>query len=412
MTINDRLSADIAWAAVNGSPGAALCLDRAGLIVHANPAALELMDARPDQVIGRMLTDIFSGLPWPPDENSTSGQSLRASLSRVGDSGQVTVEIRITPCQTQAGERLFWLHARDVAARGITLRDVLNRTRAEEELRQGEKIFRRVFEDAEVGMAIWGDDGFLEEVNSCLCRLLGYTEDELKKIHYLDLTHPEDKDLSLRHDRRIFSGEISFISHEKRYLRKDGTPIWFLASDSLVRDEEGRPQHTVTHFQDITQRKAAEEALQEKERQLQAQTESLEQTNTALKVLLDHREQERINLEKGMLSSLEKLVIPYLQEARKATNRQECDTYLDISLSNLKEVAGPFASHLSSPQAVLSPVEMKVADLIRHGKTSDEVAELLTISIHTVARHREAIRRKLGLTNRKVNLTAYLQSLS
>ena len=160
-----------------------------------------------------------------------------------------------------------------------------------------------------------------------------------------------------------------------------------------------------------TERKQATLDLQEKEQKLERQSQHLEEVNIALKILLEHREEEKKKSEENMLSNLQKLVFPYIEKLENSRLDDKNKTYVDIIRSNLKDLISPFGNTLSSKYAILTPTEIQVADLIKHGRTSKEIASLLNVSLKTISFHRAIIRKKLGLVNKKINLRSHLQSL-
>lgn len=163
---------------------------------------------------------------------------------------------------------------------------------------------------------------------------------------------------------------------------------------------------------EIEERMQAEQALQKKERELKHQADNLENINTALKVLLEHRDEEKTRLEESILLNVKKLVMPYLDKLDGGVANDQKRTYLNIIKSNLEDLVSPFASSLSLRHLNLTPTEMQIADLVRHGHTNKEIASHLNVSADAVSFHRKNIRKKLGLTNRKTNLRSYLQRLS
>ncbi len=279
-------------------------------------------------------------------------------------------------------------------------------------LREARERFRSVFDNPAVGMIIFSPEGCFLEANGYIRRMLGYSREELRTKHFKEVTHPEDVALSLNTDKDILEGKIPFAWFEKRYIGRDGSVIWVILSSSLVRDEKGEPRYFISHVQNITQRKEAEEEVRAQAGVLKQQAEHLHEVNTALKVLLDHRDQERRQLEKDILAGLEKLVRPYLERLAAGHLSSEQQTLAEIALDNLGQVAGPFAVSLSGPESRLSPAELEVADLLRHGKTTQEMAELLSVSPTTIAFHRRNIRSKLDLTGKRVNLKVHLRSLT
>ena len=164
--------------------------------------------------------------------------------------------------------------------------------------------------------------------------------------------------------------------------------------------------------QEIDERKRAEEILKEKEKELEIEAENLEELNTALKVLLRKRDEDRIELEEKVLLNIRELVLPYLEKIKKGGLDRNQSACADILDSHLKEIVSSFAYRLSSAHLNLTPTEINVANLVKQGKTNKEIAAMLHVSSRTAAFHRERIREKLGLKNKKTNLRSYLLSIN
>jgi PAS domain S-box-containing protein len=152
-----------------------------------------------------------------------------------------------------------WLLAHQIG-RAID-RAEAGRKQAEEALRDSEARFRLAFHDTAVGMALVDTRGCFWQVNPALCRMLGYTEKELLGKPFQEITYPDDRPAGADLFRRVLAGEADYLCFEKRYICKDGGLIWVLVSSSIIRDPQGRPRYFVSHMQDITERKRAEEAL-------------------------------------------------------------------------------------------------------------------------------------------------------
>ena len=114
--------------------------------------------------------------------------------------------------------------------------------------------------------------------------------------------------------------------------------------------------------------------------------------------------------DENILINLKKLILPYIEKMEKNNLNDKNATYLGIIKSNLSQMVSPFANRLSSKFFELTPSEIQIADLIKHGKTSKEIASLLNVSSKAISFHRGNIRKKLGLANKKINLRSYLQS--
>ena len=157
----------------------------------------------------------------------------------------------------------------------------------------------------------------------------------------------------------------------------------------------------------VTQRTT--ELLQTQE-ELERKTKSLEETNTALEVLLRRREQEKIELETEIMTNVNKLVRPYLEKLEPVIKIEKYKTILQAAIVNLNEIVDPFTRGHLANIAKLTPGEMQVANFIKMGKTSKEIASFLGLSIRTIEVHRSRIRKKLGLKKRTANLRKHLLS--
>jgi DNA-binding NarL/FixJ family response regulator len=154
-----------------------------------------------------------------------------------------------------------------------------------------------------------------------------------------------------------------------------------------------------------------ERRVEERTRELEVQKNSLEEINTAMKVLLKKREDDKTEIEDNILSNVKTLIEPYVNKLKRSSLPQGQQTLINILESNLNEIVSPFTRKLSSKLLNLTPSEIQVANLVKQGKTTKEMAGILNISGKTVGFHRENIRKKLGLKNKKANLRTHLLSL-
>ncbi len=137
--------------------------------------------------------------------------------------------------------------------------------RTEEALRENETMFRVAFEQAPVGMCLVNPDGRFLKVNGNICHMLGYSESELFSKTFQDITHPDDLDSSIEWVSNLLAGETTIVDLEKRYLHKEGHVVWGAVRAFLLRKVDGSPRFFITHVQDITERKRAEEELRDSE---------------------------------------------------------------------------------------------------------------------------------------------------
>jgi len=286
--------------------------------------------------------------------------------------------------------------------------DITERKLAQQALQESEEKFRTVAEQSP-NMIFINKHGKIVYVNPTCEEMMEYNKEEFYSpdFDFLSLIAPESVETVRSSFKRHNAGQ-EVAPYEYSLINKKSNRIEVIITTKLI-NFEGDPA-ILGIVTDISDRKKAENALKEKDKTLERQTQHLAEVNTALKVLLEHREQEKQELEENLLANIKKLVFPYLEKLDRHRLEAETRTYLDIIKSNLKDLVSPLASTLSSNYLALTPTELQITDLIKHGKTSKEIAAMLHVSAKAVAFHRGNIRNKLGLTNKKINLQTYLQS--
>ena len=163
---------------------------------------------------------------------------------------------------------------------------------------------------------------------------------------------------------------------------------------------------------DITEQRAMQEELARSERALRRQATILDERNAALRVLLDQREQDRAELEQRVVQNVEQLIEPTLERLSRSLRHRPERLEVEALRVNLREIVGPFAQRVrSSAERPLTRRETEVANMVRLGNTSAEIAEALHISLSSVAFHRGNVRRKLGLPVGGPRLATHLAAL-
>jgi len=152
--------------------------------------------------------------------------------------------------------------------------DITERKQAEVALHESEERFRGTFEQAAVGIAHVNLEGRWLQVNQKLCDIVGYTQKELLERTFQDITHPDDLEEDLKYVQRVLANEIQMYTMEKRYIRKDSSPVWVNLTVSLLRAPSGEPKYFIAAVEDITDRKQAEEALQRSEQRFRSLIEA------------------------------------------------------------------------------------------------------------------------------------------
>ena len=192
---------------------------------------------------------------------------------------------------------LHWIQvalARAYAIDAINLdlhKEVVERTSAQVALKESETRFQEAFQHASIGMALVAPDGRWLRVNRALCEMVGYSEPELMALTFQDITHPDDLETDLHFVRQILAGEILTYQMEKRYFHRGAQVVHVLLSVSLVRTVQGAPLYFVSQIQNISERKAAENALRDSEERLHLITDNM----PALIAYVDAQERYRFN---------------------------------------------------------------------------------------------------------------------
>jgi PAS domain S-box-containing protein len=288
------------------------------------------------------------------------------------------------------------------------VRDITEQMHADQELRESEERFRTAFNNAAMGMALVANNGRFLRVNNTLCETLGYSGHELLTKTWVEITDPDDLPGCYEWLQQVKKGFHG--TYEKRFIHKLGRPVSVLVSSSMVPGPNGKPLYYISAFQDITARKEAEERLRERGVELEMKTIGLEEANTALKVLLKQRENDKFELEEKVLLNVRKLVLPYLEKVKNRRMDEKQRVYINILESNLNDIVSPFVHGLSTKLIKLSPTELEVTNLIKQGKTTKEIADIMNLATSTITFHRNNIRKKFGIKNKKTSLRNYLSS--
>jgi PAS domain S-box-containing protein len=248
---------------------------------------------------------------------------------------------------------------------------------------------------------------------------LGYdNKDELcNNGAFEQLLHPDDRERVLALREAHILGTTPRYEAEYRMRNMAGQWQWILSRGQVVtRDEQGRALRIIGTHTDITRLKEIEAELMlaqvELEQRVAARTAELYESNVALKVLLNKRDEDRRALAEQVLSNAAQLVEPLLDRLRASGLDEQQQTLVNILSTNIHELTSPFANHFSTKMSRLTPAEIQVANLVKLGKRTKEIAEIMRLSPGTISIHRKNIRKKLELTHQKTNLQTMLSTHS
>lgn len=281
-------------------------------------------------------------------------------------------------------------------------------------------FIRNIFDTLSAHIAIIDDTGRILETNAAwkqFAREGGAPESfDARGMNYLSICEAARGDGAgdaasvAAGIRKVIAGELHEFLYDYPCHSPEGRQWFYMRA---LRMEDGGMLRVIVSHEDITELKLAQEALKDQQEVLAERNLSLEEANTALRVLIRQREEDRAEQEQKFLSHIQTFVLPYVRRLKTGCSLRERDlTLLDIVESQLNEVVSPLMTRLSAMNVVLTPQEIQVASLVREGRTTAEIADLLFISEATVSFHRKNIRRKLGLSGRGDNLRSFLLSMS
>jgi PAS domain S-box-containing protein len=290
----------------------------------------------------------------------------------------------------------------------------LNRSRAcqeNEALQESEERFRALTESTSDW--IWEVDanGVYTYASPKVEDLLGYKPEEVIGKTPFDLMPPGEAEHVGAIFQNIVASQRTLDRVENINLHKDGRRVVLETSGVPFLDKKGNLLGYRGIDRDITERKMAEKALKEREAELEIKTHSLEELNTALRVLLKSRDEDKAELNEKVLCNVKELILPYLEKLKKSPLDPKQLAYINILESNLHNIISAFSCTLSSKCLGLTPKEILVANLIKEGKTNKEIGEVLALSVRTIETHRKNMRKKLALEQKKGNLRSHLLTL-
>jgi PAS domain S-box-containing protein len=278
-----------------------------------------------------------------------------------------------------------------------TIEDITQRKEMEVALRASEERYRTFIDSTTDGVFLKDQQLRYVIVNKMFRRFFNKNENEIVGKTDLDFRPRKDAEQSRQADLKSLRSSSIVISEEEI-----GDKIYEIRRFAVNLAE--KTKGVGGFIRDITARKKTEEELKTK-------SLNLEEVNAALRVLLKQRDQDKNEIEDKILSNVKKLVLPYIERLKEKRLDDENKTYLNIIETNLKNIISPFVQKMSSTYSHFTPAEIRVANLIRDGKTIKEIAGIFGVSENAVNHHRQNIRNKLGLNKQKANLRTYLMSL-
>jgi PAS domain S-box-containing protein len=401
-------------------------VDKNGFYTYVSPKIRDMLGYEPEEIIGKTPFDLM-----PPEEadrvtkifnNISASQKTFDCLENLNlhkDGHPVVLETSGIRTFSDAGEFLGY--------RGID-RDITKRKRTEELLRKqahdlDERVKKlncfygisKVRERPDIAF-----EEMLQEIVDLIPASWQYPEitcariiiegQEYKTKNFKETVWKQTSNIVV-HGKLIGILEICYI--EKKPESDEGP---------FQKEERHLISSIAERLGRVTEHKRAEGALRkahdelesrvaERTRELKIERSNLEEANIALQVLLEKRQEDKKEIEDSALTNVKELIVPYIEKIRRTKLDDQQKAILSIIESYLNEIISPFTRKMSLKYLNLTPTEIQVANLIRHGSNSKEIAEFMGLSPRTIYNHRKNIRKKFGLENKKTNLRSHLLSL-
>lgn len=373
-----------------------LLIDVRGRIVDVNESACDLLGYSRKDLLKFSLKNLVPEEKW---------SKLHADIEKIFESGSEYKGESELICkngaiiQVEAGGVRIRIEKDSFVLKSF--RDISERRHAEDALRESEERYRAVWEYSPVGICLTDKNGIYHYANPAYCKIYGYSEQELIGRPYYELIMKSgDSESSRQHYNKLFEEGKPISVGEAESVRKDGKSIWIQYTGDFVR-EKGIHKCMVAMNIDITEQKRMRQALSD-ERLL------LEEKNATLKEILAHLEEEKQKIRKDIADTIDQLLMPALGRLINDDGTVHM-AYFELLENNLRQLAASSGGilHLCSK---LTPREIEICSLVKGGATSKEISRTLNLSLLTINKHRQRIRRKLVISDKNINLASFLRN--
>ncbi|RKX26210.1 MAG: hypothetical protein DRP45_04090 [Candidatus Zixiibacteriota bacterium] len=386
------------------SEGIAL-VDLHGKVLFANNAFAEMHGYTPEELLGQNLA-IF--------HTSEQMLSVDAANRQIKETGEFKDEIwHVRKNGVVFPTLMHNTLLRDKSGNTIgmigTMRDITERKQAQQALWKSELRYNDLARNIP-GMIYRGRTDWSCELIYNSETIYGYTPKEITspEMRWADIIHPDDRDRVFREALEI-SEEPGSIIQEYRIIAKDGVIRWVEDHKSSRFSGSGDYEGVDGVVFDITGRKQSEDDLRGKTEELRKKHDALTEKNIALRQVLEHIDSEKQTYQQQMSRDLEKALVPFLRKLKEEAPPTRISEFEALEIT-LDAILSKDLDDFERRYVRLTSRESEVCGMIKNGDSSKQISEDLNLSLLTVQKHREQIRKKLGITNKRISLATYLRS--
>ncbi len=377
-------------------------VDLNGNIQFINHAFAEMHGYRPDKLIGKNLA-IF--------HNEDQLASVEAANKMIQETGEFIGEI----WHKHRDGTIFptYMHnslLRDESDNPVgmigTIRDITLQKQAEKALRESEEIFRQIINSAGNIITVFDLDNRVILVNNTSAEYFGVGVSEIvgKSMHEL---LPDVASKLVERNKKVVKTGIGFMVEDQMQLPAGRR--WFASNLQPAKDANGNIYGVLIISHDITERKISEQIVKKTSEELEAERNALQEKNITLKQVLSHIEDDRRDSLFKIQKEMGKAVLPLLKRLRKKLGKSYSADIAALEIA-LKSVLAQDQDSFMANYSTLTARESEICELIKNGLSSKEISAELNLSLLTVFKHREQIRKKLEITNKNIGLATYLRS--
>jgi PAS domain S-box-containing protein len=288
--------------------------------------------------------------------------------------------------------------------------DVTEHIQAKRQLEISENMYRTLFENTGTINVLLDEDTTIVLANAEFERKIGYSRKEVEgcmSVLTWIPTQYHKQALNYHSQRREKTHSVP-RQYEIKIINRAGELRDVLINVDMIPGTK----RSIASLMDITELHQSEEAIRKQKNELEDKARRLEEANTALRVLLRQRAEDQSEIEAKIVTNVKELIVPYLEDIKKKNQNALLLNSIQTLETNLNNIISPFLKKLTLQYANLTSREVQIANLVKDGKSTKEIADILNCSIRAVEFHRNNIRKVLGLNKSKANLRSYLLSLS